>query len=68
MKVTRVVHTYEIDESCSVCKSGFMRPTGVALLSNPPLYPHKCINAKCGRTENYPVRYPYIEHRAEEGW
>ena len=42
---------------CDKCGKGEMRPTGEALMSNPPKYPHKCI--VCGNIANFPYHYPY---------
>ena len=40
------VNTYEIDYKCDACRTGYMRPLGTVLLSNPAQYPHRCNN--CG--------------------
>lgn len=42
---------------CDKCGRGEMRPTGECLMSNPPLYPHKCV--VCGHIENFNFLYPY---------
>lgn len=42
---------------CDKCENGIMEPGTNILMSNPPLYPHKCDN--CGYEQNYQVRYPY---------
>lgn len=37
---------------------GEFEPTGVCLTSYPCQYPHIC--NKCGKTENFHLKYPYI--------
>jgi hypothetical protein len=59
---TRLV-SVEIDQSCT-CVIGRMRPTGKALMSNPPIYPHQC--DKCGIVVSYPVIYPTIVLEPDE--
>lgn len=50
---------FSVDMICDECNWGRMRPTGVALMSNPPKYPHKC--DRCGHEVTYDVRYPMNE-------
>ena len=40
------VRTIMVRLMCDKCGEGEMKPTGVALMSHPPQYPHKC--DKCG--------------------
>ena len=40
------VRTYVERLLCETCDGGEMLPTGIALMSLPPQYPHKC--NKCG--------------------
>ncbi len=55
------VRTIRVSAKCPECHIGTMEATGVALMSNPPQYQHKC--TKCDYHENYrDVRYPYIKH------
>jgi transposase-like protein len=60
MPEVRKVETSQVDERCPVCGQGWMRPTGITLMSNPPQYPHKCTS--CAYEQTYSVRYPYIVH------
>lgn len=61
MEVENEVKTIIIRMQCDKCGKGFMEPYGGAvLMSNPPLYPHKC--SCCGHTENYTVQYPYTKY------
>lgn len=53
----------EVDKACQ-CGIGRMRPNGVTLLSNPPLYEHMC--SECGNKAAYQVRYPFIRHEPGE--
>ena len=53
----RKVEVVQVDEKCPTCGTGYMRPTGIVLTSNPPQYPHKCTN--CGYEQTYPQKYPY---------
>lgn len=58
------VQAYQIDCQCPVCKTGFMRPTGMMLASNPPQYTHICTNKECTYSENvYSKTYPYIDFK-----
>jgi len=58
MPEIRTVESMQVDERCNQCLHGYMRPTGIVLISNPPQYPHKC--NKCNHTQTYGVQYPYI--------
>ena len=53
---------------CEFCNEGEMRVDvdgeQAAILTNPPLIPHKC--TKCGKTMHLRKQYPYIEWVAEE--
>ena len=52
---------------CDKCKIGVMLPTGLALLTNPPKYIHKCNS--CGEVLNFLCTYPkiaYVEEQAKE--
>lgn len=42
---------------------GEMKPTGQCLMSNPPQFPHACI--ECGNTQNFLVKYPHIVYEEE---
>lgn len=58
-EIKKRVHTYKIDFICDVCGTGFYRPTGEALLSNPIQYPHSC--TVCGSKMTVKgYAYPYI--------
>lgn len=46
-------------ENCS----GEMLPTGMALMSSPPQYPHKC--NVCGVEVNQLVKYPKLDYRVK---
>jgi len=58
MPEIRNVNVQQADEKCPVCGNGYMRPTGITLLSDPPQFPHQCNS--CGYKQTYSVRYPYI--------
>lgn len=58
MELVAEVKTLTVYMKCDKCKNGLMEPNGSnCLLTEPPLYPHKCNN--CGYEENYPFCYPY---------
>ena len=38
----RKVNNFEVNYICDKCGIGFMEWDGIALLSNPPAYKHKC--------------------------
>lgn len=52
------VKPVEVDYGCDQCGKGMMRPTGIALLSNPVKYPHKC--SICGYEMIFLVKYPSV--------
>jgi hypothetical protein len=55
------LETYMIEQICDSCQEGMMKPTGTALMSNPPQYQHKC--DKCGHITSFFVSYPVMEYR-----
>lgn len=61
-EVRAEVKTYSITYHCSVCGIGEMLPTGIALLSSPPQYPHKC--TKCGEEKTFRFKYPRTVYEA----
>ncbi|OUO77937.1 hypothetical protein B5F53_12050 [Blautia sp. An249] len=46
----------QVNMQCDKC-GGLMKYIGGALMSDPPLYPHKCQN--CGVVERFRYIYPY---------
>lgn len=65
-EIKKRVNIYKIDFRCDICGTGFYRPTGVANLTNPPQYPHRC--TVCGAELIVPGKaYPYvIEEEVDE--
>lgn len=56
---TKKVEVVTIDKKCPECTDGYMRPTEVCQLSNPPSYPHKC--NKCEYKETFVDKiYPHL--------
>lgn len=55
-EVKKKVDSYTVTYTCSKCEQGDMVPTGIALMSYPPKYPHVCNN--CGNTMVLSQRYP----------
>lgn len=55
------VKTYQVVYICDVCRRGEMKPTGMALLTAPPQYPHTC--DKCGASTTFREIYPRLEYR-----
>lgn len=56
--IEREMRSVEVD---CVCDCGHpMRPNGVVLMVNPPVYPHKCTG--CGRFEKFEIQYPFIKY------
>jgi len=53
------VTTIQVDKACT-CTTGRMRYNGLALLTDPPQFPHKCNS--CGKEENYLNVYPHLVH------
>lgn len=56
------LRVFETRLICDECGEGEMLPTGVALMSSPPQYPHKC--TKCGAQDN--VRGKKYPHHSYE--
>lgn len=56
------VRTFQVTMSCEKCGAGEMQPTGVALMSNPAQYPHRC--DQCGHAQSFERTYPYIAYQA----
>lgn len=57
------VRAVQISLICDECGTGEMIPTGVALMSSPPQYPHVCSN--CGASINVRgKRYPFIDYES----
>jgi hypothetical protein len=59
-EIKKEVTPYEVNISCIKCSFGFMLPTGITYMTNPPQYEHKC--NKCENKENFTLTYPYIIH------
>jgi len=57
MPEVREVNVQQMDQRCSVCNQGFMRPNGIVNMTTPPTFEHTCNS--CGKKESYPIRYPY---------
>ena len=57
MPEIRDVQVKQADQKCPKCNSGWMRPNGVVIPSNPPQYEHSCTS--CGHKQPYGIRYPY---------
>lgn len=60
MEMKRVVKTFEVDFQCPKCAEGRLRPSGIAFMTYPLKYPHRC--NKCEYEEVFRVQYPYIKH------
>jgi hypothetical protein len=59
----REVLAYTIDYLCDECGEP-MKQTGIALMSNPPIYPHVCKN---GHTKTFrDKQYPHIDFKLKE--
>jgi len=60
METTTKTETVIKDFRCPKCKNGKLRPFGLTYLTNPPKYPHKCLN--CGYKQTFKKRYPYVDY------
>lgn len=56
MPELRNVQARHMDQKCSACGNGWMRPNGIVNPTNPPSYEHSCTS--CGAKATYGVRYP----------
>lgn len=54
------VRTFLVNKRCYECGNGEYEPTGTALMSNPPQYPHVCNN--CGDERNLRQTYPDLRY------
>lgn len=61
MEEIKEVKPVRIDYKCPKCKTGYMRPTGIGIATNPPQYPHRCNMCECSETFTGKM-YPYIEY------
>jgi len=52
------VKTYLVVYVCDACGEGNMEWNGMALTSNPPLYPHSCSKCKAERSFRE-IKYPH---------
>lgn len=57
MPEIREVKSQIVDQKCSFCGNGYMRPDGIVNMTNPQTYQHQCTS--CGKKMTYNVRYPY---------
>lgn len=64
MRIEKECVAVKVDQVCDRCGEGFMRPTGMSLMSNPPQYPHRCEN--CDAHQNFHATYPRIEYKEKE--
>ncbi len=60
-EIEQEVKTFKINYLCDACGKGDVKSDGNILLSDPPIYPHKC--AVCGSEYNFAHRYPLIVTR-----
>ena len=51
---------YQVDYACDECGLPMESTIGIVLTSNPPLYPHSCVN---GHKKNLRDRYPTIRYK-----
>jgi len=63
--IQRQMHTVQVDCRCDACGEGCYRPSGFALLSNPPKFPHAC--TRCGDKKTFNLTYPHIQHLPMNG-
>lgn len=61
LETAKRIYPYRIERKCGETCDGHMRPVGMMLTIDPPLFPHRC--NKCGRQENFQTNYPHIEYR-----
>jgi DNA-binding CsgD family transcriptional regulator len=60
-EIRQRMEVHLVDLLCPKCGQGLMRPTGVALMSDPPQYTHQC--TWCQHRQNYQRCYPYEERQ-----
>lgn len=62
-EIKQEVRTFVVNYKCDTCKEGYMFPTGIALMSNPAQYPHKC--NFCGIEKTFRgIKYPKYVNEA----
>ena len=62
MEIKKELKTYEVKMLCDECEKGFMISTGMAYMTSPPRYPHRCSDDYCRNEETYDVSYPRITY------
>ncbi len=58
-QTTELVHVVRVRQFC-LEDNVELKATGIALLSSPPKYPHRC--PICRKEVNFPKTYPSIEY------
>lgn len=56
----KVLQPVRLDYGCDSCGLGFMRPTGMAFMTCPPQYPHRCTH--CDAPQTFNAQYPTISY------
>lgn len=59
MEIRQEVRTFKIDMLCDACGQGYMRPTGMVLMSDTSKYVHRCNS--CDAPQNFTCNYPHYE-------
>ena len=54
------VRVIGVNYVCDGCNNGLMEHTNMALMTDPPQYPHQCTH--CGAVKNLLKRYPYVRY------
>jgi hypothetical protein len=49
-----------VDCRCTLCNTGYLRPTGKVFYTLPAQYEHVCNNGACGCIETFKNTYPYM--------
>ena len=58
------VYPYRIELRCDKCGAK-MEQTGITHPTNPPQYPHRCVNPDCQHTFSAEMPYPYIHYHKD---
>lgn len=60
MEISKEVKVYLVEYKCPECENGQLLPTGNALMTYPPKYPHKC--TECDYMQTFSHQYPTIRY------
>lgn len=61
MEEKKEVRPIKVEYKCDECETGYMMPNGIALMSYPAQYVHRCSNLECPGSITSTKQYPYVD-------